>query len=150
MKKPSLHRHWYNNEDKQSTILIEWKSMRFTEELSNNPDESKVYMFWKLLSKLVLLQKQLDSNYHHDRLLRHRLITAVDISSIQIALLDLTLRTDHQLTKRIVDRLSGRPRLAQIAYISRGAPCSIAGRRRSVQTRSRQRWSRAPVDKEIG
>lgn len=54
--------------------------MRFTEELINNPNESDVEAFWKIVAKLISLQKQLDHSYYSDKFPRDRLVNALNIS----------------------------------------------------------------------
>lgn len=55
---------WYNNSVKCSRILIEWKSMQFTEELERNINDSDVEVFRTFVAKLMSLQKKLSPSYH--------------------------------------------------------------------------------------
>lgn len=57
--------------------------------------ESELESYGMLVIKLVSLQKQLDTTYHHDRFLRHRLVTAADIPSIHTFSSNRTLRMTY-------------------------------------------------------
>lgn len=58
-----------------------------------------------LVARLICLQKQVKTCYHHDRFMRDRLVTAVNIPSIQVALWDQIPRTAQQLIKQAGNRL---------------------------------------------
>lgn len=96
-------RKWYNNVDIGSRILTEWQSMRFTEELSNSPDESRVPTIKSIITNLMSPGKQLDLRYYKDKFLTIRFMTAVDTPSIQFALRDQTPDQAQQITNRIAN-----------------------------------------------
>lgn len=51
--------------------------------MSKRPESSEVKVFNDFVSNLTGFQKQLDEGFHHDGYLIDRLLTAIDISSIQ-------------------------------------------------------------------
>lgn len=102
--------------------------MRLTEELSENTDASVVEVFWEFVATLMSLLKQVDMSYHDDNFLRDRLITAVNMPSIQAAFQNPILRTGQQPAHRIVNRI---PKFRKTAcsslvhyYSSREVPLS--------------------------
>lgn len=56
--------------------------MNLSEEMADEPTETDVMLFRRFVSKLMTLQNQLDSTYHTDQFLRHRVMTAIFISQI--------------------------------------------------------------------
>lgn len=72
----------YNNTDKCARIVTEQQPLCLTEEFVKNFDQSEHGVLRKLVSKLMCLQKQLDSIYYRNRFLRHRLVSAVALPSI--------------------------------------------------------------------
>ena len=89
-------------------MLSEWHSMSLSEAIRDNPDESEVSTFRSFVDKLMSLQHQLHKDYHTDRYLRDRLMTAVDIKEINDSLKDRVPRNAHQLFNRVANRLSSR------------------------------------------
>lgn len=94
-----LLRSRYSSADKQRRLLTEWNNMSLTKEMEERPDGSQMEVFRKFAERLMGLQHQLQRDYHPDRYLRDRLMSAVDILYIQHALRDRTPRTSHQLRK---------------------------------------------------
>ena len=103
-----LLRTWFNSSDKESRILAEWHSLSLTTAIREKPEESEVTIFRSFVDKLMSLQYQLHEDYHTDRYLRDRLMTAVDIPSINESLKDRVPRNAQQLVNRVANRLSGR------------------------------------------
>lgn len=111
-------RLWYNNADKRARILKKWLSLHLTEKFMNTPDDFEAGTFQKFVTKLMSLQKQLNRKYHSNRCLRDRLMTAIDIPSIQASMRVLIPRTEQQPTNLIVNRLSEKPITVGWAYVS--------------------------------
>lgn len=103
---------WYNSDEKRARILTVWQQMTLSEEMSRNPGESEVVVFRKFVSRLMSLQKELRPNYHSDDILRDRLLTALNIPSIQVTLRDRIPRTSQQAVNRVANQLSDKPRSA--------------------------------------
>lgn len=78
-----LLRNWYNSDDRKARVLTKWQGMKLSEALSQKPEESEVAVFRTFVAELMSMQNQLDKSYHQDQFLRDRLLTAVDIPSIQ-------------------------------------------------------------------
>ena len=91
----SMLRKWYNSDDRKARILARWQSMKLSDAMNEEPDESEVTIFRKFTASLMSLQNQLDDSYHDDQFLRDRLLTAVDIPSIQSSLRDRLPRTSQ-------------------------------------------------------
>lgn len=85
-KAMGLLREWYNSDDQKSRILSKWKSMTLTDALCEEPEKSEAEVFRKFVAKLMTLQNQLDTIYHTDQYLHDRLMTAINIPSIQSAI----------------------------------------------------------------
>lgn len=111
-------RMWYKNVDKRLRIIIKWQSMRFTRELMNGRNKAEVDVSRKLFAELMSLQKQLNLSYHSDRFPRDQLMTAVDISAVQIALRESIRRRTQQLTNGITNGLIKRPGTTGSAHLS--------------------------------
>lgn len=105
-------RSWYNSDDRKARILTKWQSMLLTEAMAEEPDESEVTIFRKFVAKLTSLQNQLDPTYQTDQFLRDRLLTAVDIPSIQSTLRDRLPRTSQQTINRVANQLSDKKKTA--------------------------------------
>lgn len=86
--------------------------MRLSAEMRKNPELSEQEVFSTFTALLRTLQKQLDKKYHGDGYLVERLLTPVDITSIQDAIKDRMPRSAQQATHRISNRLSDNPRTA--------------------------------------
>lgn len=78
----SFLRQRCKNSEKRARTLKKWQSLRLTEELMNNPNDSKVGVSRKFDARLLSLQKQLDRSCHNDKLLRDYLMTAVEFPPI--------------------------------------------------------------------
>lgn len=72
------------------------------------------------LANLSGLQKKLYKDYHHDRYIRDRLLTAIYIPQIQDPLVERMPRTAQKVIQRTVRRLSDKPKTAwsMIAHIA--------------------------------
>lgn len=103
---------WYNNSDKKARVLMEWQKVSLSLELRKNPNKSEVEVFNAVIAKLTGFQKQLDADYQRDRYLRDRLLTAIDIPSLQDPLRDRLPRTAQQAIQRTIRRLSDKPKTA--------------------------------------
>lgn len=103
-----LLRSWYNSEDKQGRQLTEWHNMSLTKTMEDRPGESQMSLFRSFAARLMSLQHQLQKDYHTDKYLRDRLMSAVEIPDIQNTLRDRTPRTSHQLINRVENLLSTR------------------------------------------
>lgn len=88
------------------SILIKWQFMHFIEEMPENPDESELDVFQKVVSKIVLLKMQLGSSYHRNKFPAKSFMTTFYIPSIQAALRNRIPRVTQQLTNRIANRFS--------------------------------------------
>lgn len=94
--------------------------MKLTDQMAKDPDGSELDAFKVFLDNIMALQQQLHNSYHGDRQLRDRLMNAIDIPRIQEALTDRQPRTSLQLTERVANKLSHKPRTSgtSIAYLS--------------------------------
>ena len=108
----SMLRKWYNSDDRKARILTKWQSMKLSEAMNEDPKESEATVFRNFTASLMSLQNQLDDTYHDDKFLRDRLLTAVDIPSIQSSLRDRLPRTSQQAINRVAIQLSDRKRSA--------------------------------------
>lgn len=105
-----LLRRWYNSDEKRARILKAWQSMQLSDKMSKAPHESEVSVFRNFVARLMSLQKQLHPNYHSDEFIRDRLLTTVDIPSIQVTLRDRVPRSIHRAVNRIANQLSDKPK----------------------------------------
>lgn len=96
---------WYNSDEKKSRILKEWQTMKLTESMLQNREESEVEVIRRFVARLMNLQKQLDTSFHGDRYFRYRLLNAVDIANIQEALRDKMPGSSQLEVNRIENRL---------------------------------------------
>lgn len=69
-------------------------------------------MCFKLCSKLMSLQKQLDASYYGNKYLWDILSMSFVIPSIQVSLLDSISRTNHELVNRFANWILDKPRIA--------------------------------------
>lgn len=99
-------RDWYNWSGKHTRILIKWQLMTLSKSMTESPTQSEEEVFRNFVAKIMSLQMQLNSKYHMYTFLRDRLLTAVDISAIQIALRDRLSRTSNQDVNRLADQLA--------------------------------------------
>lgn len=105
-------RKWYHSSEQRARILTEWQQLRLSEEMAKQPEESEVSVFRNFVARLVTLQKQLDRKYQGDGYLVDRLLSAVDIPSIQASLKDRMPRKAQTAIHRISNRLSDKPHSA--------------------------------------
>lgn len=96
---------WYSGDDKMARILTTWKTMTLSKSMAVDPKESEVNVFRKSVPKLCSLQNQLDTTYQTEILLWDRLLTAVDIQSIQATTRDHTPDTSQQAVNRVANQL---------------------------------------------
>lgn len=61
---------WYNNGNKRVRIQTKRQSLRLTNELLDNPTESKVEAFRNFVSKRMSFQKHLNPSYQMDKFFR--------------------------------------------------------------------------------
>lgn len=108
-------------------ILTAWQNMKLIKAMSEIPNESKVAVYRTFSTQMMSLQKQLDFQYHRDRFICERFLTAAGITSIQANILDLPSRSSHQAVKRIAHHLFDK--------------ASSAGSQRT-STNSRKPWMR--------
>lgn len=92
--------------------------MCFTGNLANIPDNSEVEVFRKSVAKLISFQKQLDLGYHEETFLEDKYMTAIVVTSIQILLLDRISCTAQQVINHILNRFSGKPKMAGSAHMN--------------------------------
>lgn len=90
---------------------------KLTSSMIENPEDSDATEFLKFVSRIMSLQKQLDSSYHGEIYLRDRLLKAVDIKHIKEALRDGMKRTSQQVINRVANRLSEKLRTAGTLYV---------------------------------
>lgn len=102
----ALLQGWYNNADKNVRLLMEWKNISFSEEMRKIPNDPKVHVFNKFVAPRKGLQKKLYKDYHHDRYLRDRLITAIDFPAPQDTLRYRMPRTAQHVIQRTIRILS--------------------------------------------
>lgn len=107
-----LLQSWYNFPEKHRRILTAWQTMSLSQEMDTKPESGEVDVFRDFVKRLRSLQKQLETRYHGDQFLRHRLLTAVDILNIKIALNDCMPRTSQEVTNRTTSKLSYKPMTA--------------------------------------
>lgn len=81
-------RELYNSGDKKARILTKWRTMNLTNVTANYLTDSEVSVFRTFIAKLISLKKQLDPSCHNNNVLRDRLLTSIDILSIQTTLPD--------------------------------------------------------------
>lgn len=107
-----LLRTWYTSKGKQSRLLNMWQTILLSEAMKQDHNESVVSVLRSFVAKLMRIQKQLETTYHGDGYLRHRLLTEVDIISISYTLRDRVPRTSQKLINRVYNRLSEKPKTA--------------------------------------
>lgn len=80
----------------------------------------EIDVFKDFTDDLMSTQQQLHNTYHTERQLRDRLLTAVDVPSLQEIIADRQPRTAHQLIEQVANSLSERPRSAgsTVAHLS--------------------------------
>lgn len=76
------------------------------------PEQAEVDVFRTFVEKLTSIQQQLDSRYHCDHFLRDRLLTAVDLLTMQSALCDRIPRTAQKVINRMAAKLSDKSKTA--------------------------------------
>lgn len=92
--------------------------MLFTEALVRNRNDSEVEVARIFVTKLMSLQKQSYLSYHEDGFLKDRLMTAIKIPPIKIALRHCFPIAAQQLPNCITDRHSEKPKTERSAYVS--------------------------------
>ena len=48
-------RTWYHSTEQRARILVEWHTMRLSEEMEKRPDESEVAVFRTFVARLITL-----------------------------------------------------------------------------------------------
>lgn len=86
--------------------------MTLLKAMSDSPEELEVCVFRRFVAVLTSLQKQLDITYHDEKFLRDRLLTAVDIASIQTTLRDRMTMNSRDAVNRVANQLSDKPNYA--------------------------------------
>ena len=76
-------RNEYNRPEKQNRAREQWNKAKFSIEVSNNQDKSQQMVFRTMCTKL---SQQLDIVYQHDKILRDKIIDAMDDPNVQIYL----------------------------------------------------------------
>lgn len=99
-------RKWYNFDEKKARILTEWQGMTLSKAMSQSPHESDVSVFRTFVTKLMTLQKQLDTPYHTVGFLRDRRLIVVDPPAIHGSFRDRMPRSSQQAVHRISNQLS--------------------------------------------
>lgn len=107
-----MMKRWYNSDDKKSRIISEWQSMTLSMEKSESRTESEDSVFRNFEAQFRSLQKKLDKTYHTDIFLIDRLLTAVDIPSIQTTLKDTIPKTIQDTVNRFTNQLSDKSNTA--------------------------------------
>lgn len=79
---------------------MEWQNLSLSKELRKRLNDAEVQVFSDFEETLQKLQKQLYSGYNHYQYLRDRLLTAIDVPSLQDPLRDRMQRTAQQLIQR--------------------------------------------------
>lgn len=105
-------RSWFSSDEKKARILTSFQELRLSEGMQNNPERSEISVFPSFSMKLSKLQKQLDTHYQHDDILRDQLIIAVDHKEIQKSLREIVPKSSQDATNRISTFLSDLPKSA--------------------------------------
>lgn len=80
--------------------------------MAERPNNYESKVFRDLVAQLMSLQNKMYKTYDDDKTLRDRLLTDVDISSIQIPLTDRIPRTSHQTIEMIYNWMREKDRSA--------------------------------------
>lgn len=107
-----LFRGWYHFDDRKARILTKRQAMTLSPAMEEDPEESEIAVFRRFTANLMSLQRQLDSSYHTDQFIRDRLLTPVDISSLQAPCRGRMPRTNKQAINRVSIQLRDRKRSA--------------------------------------
>lgn len=76
----------FQSEDQQYRMLYEWQSCSSSSMLEKHPGKSQKNVFEKMLNRLRACQGQMNSVYHHDRILRDQLMIAIEMPGINRSL----------------------------------------------------------------
>lgn len=76
-------KYWYNSDGQKAFILTTWEGMILSNSMEKDTDPSEVGIFRKFAARLSVLQNEMDVIYHTYPFLSDRLLSAVDIPSIQ-------------------------------------------------------------------
>ena len=68
----------YISEEYKQRILLEWQENSLINEMRKSPEKTQIEVFRDMHSRLCRLQRQLDPHYHHDKILRDRLLTSLE------------------------------------------------------------------------
>lgn len=80
--------------------------------MEENPGESEISVFRKFVAEFMTLNNQLESSYNTDQFHGDRIITAINVPSIQSKMRDLMPRNSRQAVNRIANQLSEKYRTA--------------------------------------
>lgn len=104
-----LLKGWYNSSGKQARILSAWKGISLTDWMTREIFASELEFFVRFTTQLMRYQKQLNKSYDTCQIIRDRLLSAVYIPDIRIALRDHIPRSSTQSINRIENWLSNIP-----------------------------------------
>lgn len=84
--------------------------MSLTNDIMRSHNLSKVTVFREFVSRILNVQKHIDTPYQGDRFLREKLLEAVNIPRIKDTLKDRMPIKSHKLIKRVPNRLIDKPK----------------------------------------
>lgn len=91
---------------------MEWQRFCLSKEMKKRPNSAEGKGFNVFVATLPKLQKQLENDYQNDLYLRYRILTTIDIPSMQNPLRDSMPRTTKHILASTVRMLSHRPQKA--------------------------------------
>lgn len=114
----------FTSAEQKGRLLRLWQSLRLTEALKEDTDQSEVEVFRAFSYKLSTLQKQLESHYQHDDFIRDQLIVSTDLPRIQQSLLERVPSSSQDAVNRIATFLSHKKGSSNSVFISSEEPDS--------------------------
>lgn len=108
----NLLRKQYKNHENKCRLLAEWKGMKLTIAMRNDPETSEIGGFQAFVARSMEKQGQLSGSYQGYRYLRDRLQEEIDIPAVKEFLLGRPAKDSQALMNRVANKLSNRPKTA--------------------------------------
>jgi hypothetical protein len=99
----------FTSEDNEYRLLFDWQKTGFSQFVRRYTQESQRAVFEKLVKYLKTCQRQMNTIYHCDHILRDQLLIAIDVPEINRSLRERVPKTSNDLIQRAATSLSIQP-----------------------------------------
>jgi hypothetical protein len=108
----------FTSEDNEYRLLFDWQTTRFSQFVRRYTQESQRAVFEKLVKYLKTCQRQMNTIYNCDNILRAQLLIAIDVPEINRSLRERVPKPSNDLIQRAATSLSIQPASASTLLAS--------------------------------